>query len=165
MSAPKNPGKNENSRKRELARSLFMAYPDRTQKELADQVDVTPGTLRRWIAEGNWENDRNLEQVTIEAIRKLGMEISSISFQQMKEDLKAGKRVDSKMADTLRKIVKSLDDVLGRETLAGHITHGKRFMLFLKISGEPELLELAQRLVDMKVYDRFFDQMSKELHG
>ena len=54
--------KQENERKRSLARSLFMSGMEMT--EIADKVDVSRVTISKWCAADGWKEARAAKTIT-----------------------------------------------------------------------------------------------------
>ncbi len=44
--------------KKELAKLLYVSGACKTQKELAERVDVSPITMSKWVRAGNWEEQK-----------------------------------------------------------------------------------------------------------
>jgi len=96
------------NKKRKLALTLYKES-DLTQKEIADQIDVTEATISKWAHEGNWKELKAIETMSPDKLmRELYLQCDKI-IETARDESRA---LNSKEADALVKLstaIKSLD--------------------------------------------------------
>jgi transposase len=119
--------KPNNTAKRELARELYL-NTNKSQKEIAEIVDVTEKTISNWCRDNDWEATRKTILFNPEArIKALNNELMQIEAHIAgKED---GERfADSKLSDVRIKIIRSIHLLNSEVTLAQKVAIIMKFM-------------------------------------
>ncbi|MEZ5017349.1 MAG: hypothetical protein R2800_09880 [Flavipsychrobacter sp.] len=118
-------------KEKNLARELFL-YTNKTQKEIAEIVDVNTKTMSQWVSDGEWETIKKMQQQTPERIiNDLYKELDEInSFIKNKEE---GKRyADSKEADARNKIISSIKGMVREVALPQYVQVIVKLMDYLQ---------------------------------
>jgi len=123
----KNPGKLSNDQKREWAQMLYTRF-DLTQKEIALKVAADESTIRRWIAEGEWDKmRRSLLTSKEEQLRHLYDIIAAITI-KVKESDELG---DTKDADKIIKYTAAIKNLETDVSMGEMIETGMQFIRFV----------------------------------
>lgn len=132
--------------KEAMAQELFLGT-DKSQKEIAGIVKVTPKTLGKWKDKGNWELLRQAQTVTAANI------ISNLY--EKAYELSTADTVD---ADKLAKLAATIEKLSNRKTTISSIINVFKGFTNWAMEKDPELgkaiNDLQRQYVDIKINER-----------
>lgn len=118
-----------NEQKKELAKLLYTRENITTQKVISERVGVSQNTVSKWVKEGNWERIRTSIVFTKdEQLRELYDQ-----FTLLNEAIRDGVGYpDSKQADVLSKLTKSISQLETETGIHDAIDVGMKFIVFVQ---------------------------------
>lgn len=131
----------------EHAKALYMQYPDMPQKEIADQVGVTQGTIARWINDYAWEDERRGLAMTKQNVERLAWKLAERFLKDLGvlvDNLDAA--IEPKHVDMVMKLSKALNNISGVRTLDIYIDVLREELNWVY----KEDLELAKKLAELQ---------------
>jgi transcriptional regulator with XRE-family HTH domain len=135
--------------KQEHAKLLYTVQGVTVQKELAERVGVSAQTINKWVNadEKLWDRMRESILITKEAeIRRLYMQLTELNDVIMSRE--KGKRfANSKEADVLSKLSKSIKEMETETSLAEVMEVLKNFLVFVR-QQDVELSKTITTLAD-----------------
>jgi len=157
--------KAELEKKKDLARTLYMAGKD--QNEIAEQIDVSRQTLSRWATAGGWKEQRAATSITRpELVNKLLVSIDRLISQVNASDdaVEMAGLSDklAKMASVIEKLDKKANVVDAIEVFMAF----SRWMEFRAKTDEnitPQLLKVFNHYQDLFISEKMQGGLSCDL--
>lgn len=144
--------KEEQERKKEHAKLLYVKENITSNKELAERVEVSEKTIARWIEEGNWKKlKRNIILTREEQMMNLMDELAEIN-EFIKTKSEGNRFADHKEAQVRRQLVKDIKDLETKAMLPEVINSLTMFLDFVR----------RQNLDDTKLLANYVDHFVKE---
>lgn len=93
---------------KDLARKMYITETSK-QTDIAKAVDVDEKTLRRWIKDGNWDDERALHKTSRVQMLDLNMKLLNGLLRSIDERGTTPTKEESDAMSQYRKIIESLD--------------------------------------------------------
>lgn len=157
--------KAELERKKELARTLYMAGKE--QAEIAEQIEVSRVTVSNWANKGGWKQQRAATSVTRpEIVNKLLLSIDAL-VSQVNESQDPDKMAGlgdklAKLASVIEKLDKKANVVDAIEVFMA-FSKWMKFMAQTDTNITPELLKTFNYYQDLFISEKMNNGFSCEL--
>jgi len=123
-----------------------------TLDNIAKQLNVSERTLRRWKAEGNWEEKRAEYIKSKTTFHENLYNFGKTLLDSIKADMKSGEKIESSRMYTLTKIMNMLKNV---KTYEDKVIHEKSIQETTKLEG---LSPAAIREIEEKILGTTYDE-------
>jgi DNA-binding XRE family transcriptional regulator len=116
------------SKERIIAQHLYVDS-GLSQKQIAEQLDISEKTISKWKTEDNWDKIRTARRITkSELINKIYKSMNAV----MADSNDVDRPLTSKEADIVSKLSNTLQKLEGQDTLSNHIHVLQQFFTWLK---------------------------------
>lgn len=144
--------KQEIARLKEWAKLLY-TKDNRSQKEIAEIVDVTPKTITDWKQEGKWDElKKSLTKTREEQLQELNDQLDEI-LRYIKNKPEGQRFPNSKESDVIKKLTSSIKDLTTEIGIAETIDVFMAFSNWIRSHNFTKAQEVAE-LMDGYVQSR-----------
>jgi DNA-binding XRE family transcriptional regulator len=145
--------KPELAKLKEWAKILY-TKDNRTQKDIAATIGVSPKTVNQWVADGKWDSiKKSLLKTKEEQLKELYAQLDEFNL-YIKNKPEGMRFPDSKEADALKKITSSCKDLeseLGINTIIDVFIEFLNFLRPIDFTKAQEIADLQDEFIKRKM--------------